>query len=279
MIREWVSLIKFSHTVFALPFALAMVVLAHRYAPLTLSQLFYILVAMVAARSAAMAWNRYLDRDIDALNPRTALREIPRGAITPHAVLVGTVLASAIFFFASFKLGMHCLVVSPFVLGVLLSYSWMKRWSSAAHLVLGLCLALAPGGVWYALTERFSWFPIPLMVGVLFWVAGFDILYSCQDATFDSKHGLHSIPARFGIARAFWIARASHVVSLAFFTWFGILAALSPLFWVFYALFSFAMIRQHFIATPTHLEKIDAAFFTQNGAASIVFLAGVLCGG
>jgi 4-hydroxybenzoate polyprenyltransferase len=243
-----------------------------------MAQLVWIVVAIVAARFAAMAWNRYLDRDIDARNERTAQREIPRGALTPGAVLVSVIISGALFISASFALGLHCGVLSPFVLMALLSYSYLKRVTSSVHLYLGLCLALAPGGAWYAVTAELSWIPVPLMCGVLFWVAGFDILYSLQDEDFDRAAQLYSIPRALGGSRAIVCAFVLHLVSLLFFAWFALIVGLQFWFWVIFALFATVLLSQYRVVLRRDISLISREFFTKNGMASVIFLGAVLLG-
>ena len=270
------SLIKFSHSIFAAPFALAMFAVVARDRVVTFSQLLWIALALVAARSAAMGWNRWLDRSIDAKNPRTAGREIPRGAIPPATVLILTLLSAAVFVGAAAALGSHCLLLSPLVLGVLFLYSWTKRFTSYSHLVLGLCLAMAPGGVWYAVTAEFAILPVFMMVGVLLWVAGFDILYACQDLQFDRAAGLYSIPARFGAVNAFRIARVLHLCSWLFLVGFGAAAGLSYAYFIGVLVFGWALLSQHRLVTPSDLTQMTAAFFTRNGIASCAFFLGTV---
>lgn len=271
-LKTYASLVKFSHTIFALPFALSMfIIVAQRY-PFSVSQLICILLALVTARTAAMAFNRLSDRNIDAKNPRTREREIPAGKLSVREVYF-LLLVNIICFIASAAyLGIHCLVLSPIVLFVLLGYSWTKRFTAAAHIFLGLALALAPGGVWYALTAQWSWTPIPLMLGVLLWVAGFDILYSCQDFDFDKANNLFSVPVKFGIQRSFIIARLLHLLAFLFLVEFGIVAQLGITYFIGVVVFGLIIASQHLLISPNDLSRINAAFFTRNGIASVVFM-------
>lgn len=275
-IRIWCEMIKFSHTVFALPFALSMYVVTARQVPVSLLQLAWILAALVSARSAAMAFNRILDRHIDGRNPRTRQREIPRGAVSVGSAWLFFSVATALFLFSAEMLGRHCLVLAPVVLLVLLGYSVTKRFTEGAHLVLGLALALAPGGVWYALTSQFAWLPVLMMCGVLAWVAGFDVLYSCQDCDFDRAEGLRSIPARFGVKRALIIARMLHAVSFAFLAAFAAAAGLGVWHFMGLGIFGFFLFSQHLLVSAHSLERIDAAFFTRNGLASLIYFLGTV---
>ncbi len=267
---------KFSHTVFALPFAGVMLCVVWRERGICADQVLWILVAMVCARTAAMAYNRWLDRDIDALNPRTSGREIPAGRVAPAQALGLCVGASIGFLGAARLLGEHCFVLAPVVLAVLLGYSWMKRFSALSHVVLGMALAAAPGGVWYALTGEVAWTPVWLMAAVLFWVAGFDVLYACQDQGFDRAHGLRSIPARLGSDRAFVIARLFHVVSVGFLVLFAARVEFGMLGMVGVVSFAVLLASQYRLIAPGNLERIDMAFFERNGLASVVLFVWVL---
>jgi 4-hydroxybenzoate polyprenyltransferase len=270
-VQTWGSLVKFSHSVFALPFALSMALfVTHRQAvePLKFA---WIILALVAARSAAMTFNRIVDRHFDALNPRTRAREIPSGRIDLRSAQIFLFLSALVFVLSAAALGMHCLVLSPVVLGVLLLYSVTKRFTSYSHLVLGVSLALAPGGVWYALTAEFAWLPVPLMCAVMFWVAGFDILYACQDREFDKEHALYSMPVRLGAKGAFMAARVLHLLAVVCLVWFGLLAELGAIYFVGVSIFAWLLLNQHSIVRPDDLSRLDAAFFTRNGVASIIF--------
>lgn len=273
-LRSWASLVKISHTVFAMPFALAMFVVVTRDYPATLLHLFWIVVALVSARTAAMAYNRYVDRDIDALNPRTIYRELPAGIISEQSVVWLVLLSSCLFIFSAFMLGQDCGSIAPFVLLVLLAYSHTKRFTAYAHVLLGLALALAPGGVWFAVTHSIDLLPLWLMCAVLFWVSGFDIIYSCLDVTFDKVRHLHSIPARFGVAKALWISRLFHLAALIMLIFFGVKAELGIWYFVGLAMFGLVISSQHFLISPDNLAKVNIAFFTRNGIASIIFFFG-----
>jgi 4-hydroxybenzoate polyprenyltransferase len=275
-VREWGALVKFSHTIFALPFAMSMLVVVLRDFQITLSQFFWVLACLVTARTAAMAFNRVVDRDIDAENPRTKERHLPAGKIAVKSATTLIVLSGIIFLASSAALGIHCLILAPFVLGILFLYSYTKRFTAFSHIVLGLCLSLAPGGVWYALTATVALLPIYLMLGVLFWVAGFDILYSCQDEEFDRSRSLKSVPAVFGLRNAFFLSLLFHFFTIASFVQFGIAARLGTVYFVSLLLFSVVLISQHFVVRPANLERIDAAFFNRNGIASVLFFLGVL---
>ncbi len=266
------SAIKFSHTIFALPFALLAALLAARGIP-ELRTLAFILLAMVGARSAAMAWNRLVDRDVDAANPRTQNRELVTGVLSVFQMRVFCALSVGLFLFAASQLNRLCLLLAPIALLVVLGYSHTKRFTALAHLVLGLGLAIAPVGAWVAVRGEFALLPVVLGFGVLFWVAGFDVIYSLQDESFDRAQGLHSIPSALGGARALLVSRVFHVLAFACFlaTW-----RLSGLGFVFLAGVLVAggfLVRQHLLVTPTDLSRVDAAFFTANGWLSVMLFA------
>ena len=276
LLANWARLVKFSHTIFALPFALAMLVVVSRTYPISLVQVGLLMVCLVAARTAAMAFNRILDRRIDALNPRTAQRELPSGKVSLASAYSLLLVASIAFLLGSWGLGVHCLVLAPPVLGVLFFYSWTKRFTSGAHLVLGLALALAPGGVWYALTAEFAWLPVWMMLGVLLWVAGFDIIYSCQDAEFDRHQKLYSIPARLGVPAALKLAALLHIISALCFLWFWSAANLGSAALLGTAVFIAIVLSQHRLVRADDLSRVNEAFFTRNGFASVIYLIGAV---
>ena len=214
-VRTYGSFVRFSHSVFALPFALAGALLAARQAPVTWGKIGWILVAMVAARSAAMGFNRLVDARFDALNPRTAGRELPRGAMSLREAVVFVALSSVAFVAASWRLGPLCLLLSPVALAIVFWYSLAKRFTTWTQLFLGLAMAVAPVGGWLAMGGRGGWGPWLLALAIGMWVGGFDVLYACQDVEFDRAHGLRSIPVRFGVRAALVISRAMHVVAVA----------------------------------------------------------------
>ena len=272
----WGRLVRFSHTIFAMPFALSMWAYVSVARPVPILDFALIIVALVAARTAAMTFNRLVDRDIDALNPRTKTRELPSGQLSVRSAWILFSISAFLFFVAAGLLGLHCLVLAPIVFAVLCGYSWAKRFTPYSHLVLGLALAMAPGGVWYALTAHFAMLPVWMMFGVLCWVAGFDILYSCQDTEFDRKQGLFSLPARFGERTAFWIARLLHVLAIVFLVVFGWVGGLGNIYFFGLGLFGLLLLSQHRLVGPGNLERIDAAFFTRNGAASVLYFVATL---
>jgi 4-hydroxybenzoate polyprenyltransferase len=214
-LHTYLSFVRFSHSVFALPFALSGALLAARHVPITWTTAVWILVAMVAARSAAMGFNRLVDARLDALNPRTANRELPRGAMTVAEAATFVVIASAVFVFASWRLSALCLLLAPVALAIVFWYSIAKRYTSYTQLFLGLAMAVAPVGGWLAVGGRGGWEPWILAVAIGTWVGGFDVLYACQDLDFDRAHGLRSIPVRFGVKTSLTISRAMHVITVA----------------------------------------------------------------
>jgi 4-hydroxybenzoate polyprenyltransferase len=268
-IAIWGSLVSFSHSIFALPFAVFMIGVVHLRYPVTLLQVCLLVVCVVAARTAAMAFNRVVDAEIDSSNPRTREREVPTGKVSTREGWILVISSSALFLYGSYLLGTHCVVLAPFVLALLLSYSFFKRFSALCHLVLGFALACAPGGVWYALTGEFSWEPIPLMGAVLFWVAGFDILYSLQDESFDAKTGLHSIPVALGSKKARVLSVVFHVVSTVLLALSGMFFNLGIGFWIGFTLFSVTIALQHVDVARHGVACIGKAFFTRNGFASV----------
>lgn len=275
-IATWGSLVKFSHSLFALPFAMMMVVFVARSRAVTGAQIVALLVCIVAARTAAMGFNRLVDAKIDALNPRTKSREIPSGVVPRSEGVLVTGLSAGVFILGSAALGPHCLVLAPPVLVILLGYSYVKRWSSMCHLILGIALALAPGGVWFALTAEWSWTPVWLMAGVALWVAGFDILYSCQDAGFDREHGLFSVPSRVGVSGALKISGLCHLGSVFFLVVTGERFDLGAIYYVGLSLFAALLASQHLAIQRRGVGCIDQVFFTRNGAASVLLFIFVL---
>ena len=265
-------MIKFSHSVFALPFALASAALAAR-AGFRWAQLGWIVVAMVGARSAAMGFNRLADHAIDARNPRTAGRELPRGALGRREVWALVLISAAALVLAAAMLGPLCLALSPLALAIVFGYSYTKRFTALSHVVLGLALAMAPVGAWLAIRGSFS--PIAVVIGlaVLAWVAGFDTIYSCQDAAFDRQAGLHSLPARIGVRRALWAARAFHVAAIAFLAAVYPLANLHPIYLAGVAGIAALLAYEHSLVKADDLSRVDAAFFTLNGWVSVGYLA------
>ena len=264
-------MIKFSHSVFALPFALSGAVLAAREAGIAATQILWIMIAMVGARSAAMGFNRLADRGADGANPRTKNRELPRGAVSVRAVTLFVLLSAAVLMVAAYQLNPLCFYLAPPVLGVLLFYSYTKRFTWMSHLFLGLCLGGAPLGAWIAVTGRFDLPPVVLGLAVLNWVAGFDILYACQDRDFDRGHGLHSIPARFGLYTSLIIARFLHLASVLLLVWVGLLLGLHLVYFLGVVCVAALLIYEHIIVKPADLSRLGMAFLTMNSAVSVVY--------
>ena len=277
---DYANLVKLPHTVFALPFALVGATLASYRAPVQATDLLLILVAFTAARFAAMGFNRIVDRAVDARNPRTRMREIPAGKLTVTQATVAVLAASLIFIGAAALLNPLCLLLAPFALGWILFYSYTKRFTRWAHLVLGFALAIAPVGAYLAITGQWSNPPgilISLAGAVLCWVAGFDILYSLQDIDFDRREGLHSVPAAFGSRGALWISRALHLACVVLFAAVGILVPeLGALYFAGVGLIAFMLIYEQTLVRADDFSRIDAAFFNVNGAISLVFFGLVL---
>jgi len=274
----WLRLVRFSHSVFALPFALMSALLAARGLP-SARAILLITACCVAARTAAMAFNRLVDRRIDAANPRTRARELPAGVLQPRAVAVLVIVASAVFVAGAFALSSLCGWLSLPVLCVLLGYSFTKRFTAAAHLVLGPGPGLAPLGAWIAVRgelDRDLGAPLWLAGAVVCWVAGFDILYACQDEGFDRDSGLASLPARCGIARALGLAKLLHVIAVALLAALAYSEHLSPWFWAAVMLVAVLLWAQHRLVRPDDLSRIDLAFFTFNGWVGFILLLGVV---
>ncbi len=270
MLRTTLEMIKWEHSIFALPFALCGAMLAAGGLP-TLRQLLWIIVAMIAARSAAMSFNRLADASIDAANPRTHTRALPAGELTQSFVRNFTALSSAVFVLAAWQLNHLAFLLSPVALAILLLYSYTKRWTRWSHLVLGFALGIAPAAAWIAVRGSLDPHILLLTAAVTLWVAGFDVLYACQDLDFDLQAGLHSIPRYCGIGKALWIARLLHL---------SMLFLLAALVWVF-GLGTFAVLGvvavlallayEHSLVSARDLSKLNAAFFTMNGIIAVVF--------
>jgi 4-hydroxybenzoate polyprenyltransferase len=275
-VLTWGRMVKFSHSVFALPFALTGAALAASRYGITWRQVAWIVVAMVAARNAAMGFNRLADHAIDARNPRTAERELPRGAVTRGAVWAFTGALAALFVVASFQLNALCGALSPLALLIVCFYSLTKRFTWASHLVLGLSLAIAPVGGWLAIAGQIATVPLLLAAAVVFWVAGFDTIYSCQDAAFDEREGLFSIPARFGVGRALFAARAFHVLALAAMAGVGWAGGLHGVYWVGLAVVAGVLVAEHRLVRADDLSKVGVAFLNANGLISVLYFGFVL---
>ena len=298
-VKSYLSLIKFSHTIFALPFAMIGFFLGFfysdyavsvvpgwhttQYAPFTknfnfpsskgevIIKFLLVILCMVFARSAAMAFNRYLDRSFDAKNPRTAIREIPAGVIPAKSALVFTIVCCVLFIATSFYINKLCFYLSPVALAVILGYSYTKRFTPLCHLILGLGLSLAPIGAYLAVAGRFSLLPILFSLAVIFWVSGFDIIYAMQDEEFDNTENLYSIPAWLGKAKGLRISELLHLLSAVWVVIAGTYGDFGWLYWIGVAVFGGMLIYQHSIVKPTDLRKVNLAFMTANGIASVVF--------
>jgi 4-hydroxybenzoate polyprenyltransferase len=282
LFKNYLSLIKFAHTVFALPFAIIGFFLGVQSIEIAsggveidlefyLFSLLLVLLCMIFARSAAMAFNRYLDRHFDAQNPRTVIREIPAGILSANSVLWFTIIMSALFMFAAWMINTLCFTLSPVALFVILGYSYTKRFTALCHLVLGLALSLAPTGAYLSMTGYFSPEPIILSLAVLFWVAGFDIIYALQDESFDKEHGLKSIPVALGTKDALGVSRFFHLLTASLLIALGILIEGGLYYKIGEVIFIGLLIYQHTLVKPNDLRKVNMAFFTTNGIASIVF--------
>ncbi|MBL7936860.1 MAG: UbiA family prenyltransferase [Bacteroidia bacterium] len=271
-IKHYLSLVKFSHTIFALPFALIgfTLALSEGYS-FSLKLLLLVLVCMVTARNSAMAFNRFIDRKFDALNPRTAIREIPAGTINPKNALFFIIINCLLFVTATYFINTICFYLSPVALFTVLFYSYTKRFTPLCHLVLGCGLALAPIGSYLAVTGVFAWLPLLFSFTVFTWVSGFDIIYALQDETFDREHQLNSIPVLLGTKGALRFSEVLHVFSIAFVISAGFLGHFNFLYWIGVALFTGLVIYQHTIVKPNDLSRVNLAFGTTNGIASVVF--------
>ena len=293
-ITNYLSLVKFSHTIFAMPFALIGFFLGKTrlsYWDTTITpgwhttiypkwffivKFVFVILCMIFARSAAMAFNRYLDRNFDAKNPRTGIREIPKGTISPNNALRFVILNCILFIICTFFINTICFFLSPVALFIILFYSYTKRFTALSHLVLGLGLSLAPIGAYLAVTGKFDLLPILFSFTVLFWVSGFDIIYALQDEEFDKANNLYSIPAALGKARALKISELLHLLSALCVIVAGYIAYFGWIYWAGVCFFILLLIYQHTLVKPNNLSKVNLAFFTTNGIASVIFCIFVL---
>ncbi|MBL0056171.1 MAG: UbiA family prenyltransferase [Chitinophagaceae bacterium] len=299
-VKNYLSLIKFSHTIFAMPFALIGFFLGYfsleesidtKWGRFEMPDLEFkaigekeyylirfvlVILCMIFARSSAMAFNRYLDASFDARNPRTAVREIPAGVLNPRSVLFFTVINSVLFMASSFFINKVCFLLSPVALFVILFYSYTKRFTFLCHLVLGLGLSLAPIGAYLAITGYFSLLPVLFSIAVLCWVSGFDIIYALQDESFDKANRLHSIPASVGGTKALRISELLHVLSAGAVISAGLLGHFGIWYWMGAVFFCGLLIYQHLLVKPKDLSKVNMAFFTTNGIASVIFAVFVI---
>lgn len=264
------EMIKIEHTLFALPFAFLGAVLAARGLP-AVNQILWIIVAMIGARSAAMAFNRLVDRGFDAANPRTRMRALPAGLLSIKFVAIFTILSAAVFFGAAYMLNRLTLVLAPVALASILGYSYTKRYTALSHLILGWCLSIAPTGAWIAVRGSID-SPVPLLLSlaVMLWTAGFDIIYACQDHDFDVQAGLYSIPQRFGIGSALWISRSLHAAMFAILVWIYFLTGLHWIGFLGIMAAAALLIHQHRLVRAHDLSRLNAAFFTTNAYVSVI---------
>jgi 4-hydroxybenzoate polyprenyltransferase len=269
--RTTLEMIKWEHSIFALPFALTAVLLAADGRP-SWRTLGWILAAMVAARSSAMAFNRWADAELDAANPRTKNRAIPAGLLTRQFVLGFTLLAAGVFVLAAAELNWLALKLSPLVLAVLWGYSYLKRVTRWSHLGLGLALGLAPAAAWIAVRGSLDARILVLSAAVTLWAGGFDVLYACQDFEHDRAAGLHSLPQAMGIPAAFWTARAMHLAMFGLLIWFGALFHFHRIGWMGIGAVGLLLAYEHSLVSPRDLRRLNAAFFTMNGVIAMVFL-------
>jgi len=265
---EYLRLIKFSHSIFALPFAFTAALIAAQGIP-TFHQILWITVAMVGGRSGAMGMNRIIDRNIDALNPRTKDRELPRGVIKTSEAIFFTAGAFALLILAAYKLNTLCLKLSPLVLLVLLTYSYTKRFTWLCHVVLGITLALVPLGAWVAVKGTFDGEILLLSLAIVFWVSGFDIIYGLQDIDFDKEHGLYSIPSIFGINTSLWIARVFHLITIMLLFSLAPIFNLSTFYIIGVLIASGLLLYEHSLVKSDDLSKLNMAFFNMNGYISV----------
>ncbi len=265
---QFVELVKFEHTIFALPFAYLGAVLACEMIPLFYYWI-WITLAMVGARTAGMALNRLIDRHIDANDPRTQNRALPKRLIPLWQVWLLSIASFILLLFSAYKLNPLCLILSPLAVVLLVGYSWLKRWTWLSHLGLGAVLACAPIGGWLAISEKFDIIPILLGLGVLFWAAGFDLIYATQDVNFDRQNKLYSIPQSFGIKNALIISRCFHVLTIVALITIGYMASLGLYYWLGVIITTILLVYEHRLVSPTDLSRVNQAFFCVNGWISI----------
>lgn len=264
----YLKMIKFSHSVFALPFALTAAIIAADGIP-SFRQIFWIIIAMVSARSGAMALNRIIDIEIDAENPRTKNRELPSGKIKVSDALIFALISFLVLVFSAYMLNPLCFKLSPLAIAVLFFYSFTKRFTWFSHFVLGLAISAAPLGAWIAIKGTFDWQILPIAIAVIFWLAGFDILYALQDLEFDKRFGLYSIPKRFGIENSLIFSRALHFLSWALLLFTGFIFDLGAFYWLGMLVVAGLFIYEHSLVKPDDLSRLDMAFFNMNGYISV----------
>ena len=270
--RLLLAMVKFEHTLFALPFALISALVAAGGLP-AWRTLGWMLVAMVGARTSAMAFNRLADEHLDRLNPRTQDRALPRGLVSRQEAWLVTLVGAAALVVAAGMLNRLALALSPVALALVWGYSYSKRFSVLSHLLLGLCLGIAPVGAWIAVTGRVELAPLVLAAAVMLWTAGFDIIYACQDCDFDRQLGLYSLPSRLGFGPALAISAGLHALMLGVLAWYGLLAGLGAWYWTGWVVVGLLLAYQHRLVSPGDLSRANEAFFTVNGVLSLVLLA------
>lgn len=277
-VNNYLSLVKFSHTIFALPFAVIGYFLAIHFtdSQFTIPLFGLIILSMVFARNAAMGFNRYIDRTIDQQNIRTAVREIPAGVVKPKSALLFVVVNCVLFILTTYFINTLCFYLSPVALSVILGYSVTKRFTALCHVILGIGLSLAPIGAYLAVTGTFAWLPLFFSFAVLFWVSGFDIIYALQDEDFDKSKKLKSIPVSMGKKGALQLSTIFHIVSASFIIYAGYYGHFHIWYWLGAMVFTGLLIYQHMLVKPDDLSKVNIAFFTTNGIASVVFATFVL---
>ena len=277
MMKNYLSLIKFSHTIFAMPFALIGFFLACQDFEFEIIKLFYVITCMILARSSAMAFNRYIDREIDKKNIRTAeIREIPNGTIKAENALIFVIINSLLFVIVTYFINTICFYLSPVALLIILGYSYTKRFTSLCHIILGLGLSLSPIGAYLAVAGQFDLTPLLMSFLVLFWVSGFDIIYSLQDKEFDENNNLNSIPVLLGVKKGLWFSRFLHLIAIVLIIVIGSQNNFQYFYWIGSLLFIGLLFLQHSIIKEDDFSKINIAFFTTNGVASIIFCVFVL---
>jgi 4-hydroxybenzoate polyprenyltransferase len=267
-IKIILEMIKFEHTIFALPFAFTAALMAAHGMP-SWAQIFWITIAMVGARSAAMGFNRWADRDIDAANPRTKTRALPLGLVSPGQVLVFTIVSAAVLVVAAYQLNPLAFYLSPLALAIVCFYSYAKRFTFLSHAILGLAIAGAPLGAWIAVTGRLDAPALVLGGAVVFWLLGFDVLYALQDREFDQKTGLHSIPQRFGVRNSLWISRTAHAITMVALFWLAWLVPLGLYYLAGVGVALCLIVYEHTLVRDGDLSKLDMAFFNMNGYISV----------
>jgi len=279
-IKDYLSMVKFSHSIFAMPFAFIGFFMAIKLtsSPLDWKILIYVVLDMIFARNAAMAFNRYLDRNIDKINPRTKIREVASGKISAKYALIFVILNSIAFIVTTAFINKLTLFLAPVALFVVLGYSYTKRFTPLCHLILGLGLALAPIGAYLSVTGEFALVPILISFVVLFWVSGFDIIYALQDEEFDKENKLKSIPVLLGKKNALILSSFLHLISASLLIYIGFAAKFNFLYWIGTSFFTAILIYQHLLVKPNDLSKVNLAFFTLNGIASVVFASLVIAG-